>query len=88
MEVGHKTNVILKEGLKSKGIDKEIYIAVISMALKQYQDDVHDVESGIITIMPKNTGWDDEHQQMTHFHDPLLPTAHKAPAIPTTPELQ
>ena len=88
MEVGHKTNVILKEGLKSKGIDKEIYIAVISMALKQYQDNVHDVESGVITIMPKSTGWDDEHQQMTHFHDPLLPTAHKAPAIPTTPELQ
>ena len=53
----HKTNVILKDGLATKGIDKEIYIAVISMALKQYQDDVHDVESGIITIQPKRTKW-------------------------------
>ena len=56
-EVAHKTNVVLKDGLHSKGIDREIYIAVISMALKQYQDDVHDVESGIITIKPHHTMW-------------------------------
>lgn len=56
-DIGHKTNVILKDGLSSKGIDKEIYMAVIAMALKQYQDDVHDVESGIITITPKSTKW-------------------------------
>ena len=56
-EVVHKTNVVLKDGLHSKGIDREIYIAVISMALKQYQDDVHDVESGIITIKPHHTMW-------------------------------
>lgn len=48
---------LLKDGLKTKGIDKKIYIAVISMALKQYQDDVHDTESGIITIKPRNTNW-------------------------------
>jgi len=56
-DAGHKTNVILHDGLKTKGIDKEIYIAVISMALKQYQEDVHDVESGIITINPKHSNW-------------------------------
>lgn len=56
-EVRHKTSVILKDGLESKGIDKEVYIAVISMALKQYQDDVHDVESGIISIKPRQTNW-------------------------------
>ena len=87
MEVGHKTNVILQDGLKSKGIDKEVYIAVISMALKQYQDDVHDVESGIITIKSHQTGWSDEYSQMTHFHDPLQPQSHNAPRIPTTKEL-
>ena len=87
MEVGHKTNVILQDGLKTKGIDKEVYIAVISMALKQYQDDVHDVESGIITIKSHNTGWSDEYAQMTHFHDPMQPQSHKAPQIPTTPNL-
>lgn len=88
IEVGHKTGVILQDGLKTKGIDREIYMAVIAMALKQYEDDVHDVESGIITIKPKDTGWDDEYALMTHFHDPVLPSAHTAPSIPTNPELK
>lgn len=67
-EIGHKTNVILQDGLKTKGIDKEVYIAVIGMALKQYEDDVHDVESGIITIKQKSSSWNDEFLQMTQFH--------------------
>jgi len=69
LEVASKTGTILQDGLKLKGIDKEVYIAVISMALKQYQDDVHDVESGIITIKPKNTDWNMELPQMTQFHE-------------------
>lgn len=88
MEVGHKTGVILQEGLKTKGIDREVYMAVIGMALKQYEDDVHDVESGIITIKPRETGWDDEYAQMTHFHEPVLPTTSTAPRIPTGPEMR
>lgn len=52
-----KTATVMKDGMKTKGKDKRIYIAVIAMALKQYQDDVHDVESGIITIKPKSTSW-------------------------------
>jgi len=88
LEVGHKTGVILQEGLKTKGIDREVYMAVIGMALKQYEDDVHDVESGIITIKSKDTGWDDEYTQMTQFHEPVLPTTHNAPHIPTGPELK
>ena len=67
-EIGHKTGVIMQDGLKSKGIDKEVYIAVIGMALKQYEDDVHDVESGIITIKQKSSSWNDEFHQMTQFH--------------------
>ncbi len=46
--------------IKSKKSDagiEEIYIAVISMALKQYQDNMHDEESGIITILPHRTMW-------------------------------
>ena len=58
--------------------------SVIGMALSQYEDDVHDVESGVITIQPKPTRWDDEYSQMTHFHDPVVPTDHAAPQIPTT----
>ena len=87
-DIAHATGNILQDGLKTKGIDKEVYIAVISMALKQYQDDVHDVESGIITIKTKDTGWSDEYSQMTHFHDPLQPSSHTAPRIPTTPDLR
>lgn len=56
-EISHKTNVMLKDGLATKGIDKEIYMAVISLALKEYLEDVHDIESGIITIKPKQTRW-------------------------------
>ena len=69
IEVANKTSTLLQDGLKLKGIDKEVYIAVISMALKQYQDDVHDVESGIITIKPKTTDWNQELPQMKQFHE-------------------
>ena len=54
-DIAHATGNILQDGFQKKGIDKEVYIAVISMALKQYQDDVHDVESGIITIKSHQT---------------------------------
>lgn len=56
-EVRHKTTNILKDGFETKGRDKEVYIAVIAMALKQYTDDVHDVESGILTIKPHQSNW-------------------------------
>ena len=87
IEVAHATGNLLQDGLKMKGKDMEVYMAVIGMALKQYEDDVHDVESGVITIRQKDTGWDDEYSQMTHWHDPITPTDHNAPRIPTTPEL-
>ncbi len=87
MEVGHKTGVMLKEGFDTKGIDREVYMAVIGLALRQYEDDIHDVESGVITIKHKDTGWDDEYSQMTHLHEAFIPTKHNAPTIPTTPEL-
>lgn len=87
MEVGHRTGIILKEGFDTKGIDREVYMAVIGLALRQYEDDIHDVESGVITIKPKDTGWDDEYSQMTHLHEAFIPSKHNAPNIPTTPEL-
>ena len=87
-DLAHATGNILQDGFDKKGIDKEVYIAVISMALKQYQDDVHDVESGIITIKSKDTDWTDEGSQMTHFSSPVIPTQHNAPHIPTTPEIR
>lgn len=86
-DIAHTTGNILQDGLEKKGIDKEVYIAVISMALKQYQDNVHDVESGIITIKHNTSSWGDEYSQMTHFHDPKQPQSHQAPRIPTAREL-
>jgi len=56
-KVRQVTTNILQDGFETRGRDKEIYIAVISMALRQYLDDVHDVESGIISIKPRNTAW-------------------------------
>ncbi len=85
MEVGHKTGVILQEGLKTKGIDREVYIAVIGMALKQYQDDVHDVESGVITIKEKDTIWVVESPTSPYFQSAQTSTA---PKIPTGPEMR
>lgn len=86
-EIGHRTSNLLQEGFDKKGIDMEVYMAVIGMALSQYQDNIHDVESGIITIKPKDTSWDDEYTQMTQLHDPFLPSVPQAQIIPTTPEL-
>ena len=88
IEVGHKTGVILKEGFDTKGIDREIYMAVIGMALQQYRDNVHDVESGVITIKPRETEWDAAYTEMTHFHEPVLPTTPQSPKIPTGPEMK
>lgn len=86
-EIAHKTSNIMQEGLQKKGIDMELYMAVIGMALRQYEDDIHDVESGVITIKPKDTDWDDEYSQMTHFHDPVMPTSSNVSQIPKTSEI-
>ena len=56
-EVRQITKNILQDGLETRGRDKEIYIAVISMALMQYQEDVHDVESGVLTIKEHQSSW-------------------------------
>ena len=56
-EGAHKTKVMLKDGLHTQGIDREVYMAVIAMALKDYQNNEHDTESGIITIKPRTTAW-------------------------------
>lgn len=37
--------------------DTDVCVAVISMAIKEYLDDIHDHESDIITIIPKATKW-------------------------------
>ncbi|MEG1729026.1 MAG: OadG family protein [Bacteroidaceae bacterium] len=56
-EHAHKATVIVKDGLGTKGVDKEIYAAVIAMALSELEGEVHDLESGRITIVAKPTSW-------------------------------
>ncbi len=56
-EVRQVTSNILQDGIDTKGRDKRIYIAVIAMAMKQYLEDMHDVESGVLTIKPHATAW-------------------------------
>ena len=41
---------------KKQEITPEI-AAVIAQAIKDYQDDVHVEESGVITLIPKHTPW-------------------------------
>ena len=65
-KVRQVTTNILQDGFETRGRNKEIYIAVISMALKQYADDVHDVESGIISIKPHNSEWGAHNQFTNH----------------------
>ena len=45
---------------KKKEEDIDVYMAVIAMALKEYQDNLHDEESGIITIRPRHTMWNND----------------------------
>ncbi len=55
--VSKKAINMAKDGYQKRGISKETYMAVIAMALSEYAQDVHDLESGIITIKKKNTTW-------------------------------
>jgi hypothetical protein len=64
-EVSHKAVVMAKDGHSGKGIDKEIYMAVIAMAMKEYEEDVHDIESNVITIIPHETNWNAKGLQVT-----------------------
>ena len=44
-----KAAVMAKQGLETKGVDMKVYMALIAMALKEYEEDVHDVESNVLT---------------------------------------
>lgn len=49
-ESANKVAVIAKDGMESRGVDMETYMAVIGMALHEYENDVHDVESNVLTL--------------------------------------
>lgn len=68
-ESAHKVAVIAKDGKESRGIDMETYMAVIGMALHEYENDVHDVESNVLTIHPdEHTDWNAKDNAMREWH--------------------
>ena len=70
-EQANKVVVIAKEGIESKGIETENYVAAITLALYEYLGNMHDVESGVITIQHHATEWESkEHtlRQLPELH--------------------
>ena len=60
MPVSAKDSKIKLERTPQEGNNDDMYMAVIAMALKEYLDNIHDEESGIITIRPHHTRWNNE----------------------------
>lgn len=68
-ESANKVAVIAKDGLESKGVDMETYMAVIGLALHEYENDVHDVESNVLTLnQEEHTFWNSKDKAMTEWH--------------------
>lgn len=63
-EQARKATNLAKHGMESKGVDREIYAAVIALALNAYEEEVHDVESSVITLVPKKTAWNGKARTM------------------------
>lgn len=56
--------VMAKDGVETRGIEMENYAAVIALALHEYTGNMHDVESGIITIRHHDSEWADKSHLM------------------------
>jgi len=61
-----KLVVIAKDGMETKGIEMENYAAAIGLALHEYTGNMHDVESGVITIEHHPTEWENKEHLLRH----------------------
>lgn len=59
-ESAEKIVVMAKEGTETKGIEMENYVAAIGMALHEYMGNMHDVESGVLTIEHHASSWENK----------------------------
>lgn len=59
-EAGEKIVVMAKEGTETKGIEMENYVAAIGLALHEYMGNMHDVESGVLTIEHHASAWENK----------------------------
>ena len=73
-EQANKVVVIAKEGIETKGIPYENYVAAISLALHEYLGNMHDMESGIITIQRKDSEWGNKDHNLRHQESHFVPT--------------
>lgn len=73
-EQANKVVVIAKEGIESKGIPTENYVAAISLALHEYLGNMHDVESGVITIQRHSSEWENKDHNLRHQESHFVPT--------------
>ncbi len=63
-----RATIMAKQGMETKGIDMKIYMAVIAMALHEYEEDVHDVESNVLTLHPEeHTDWNAKDNAMREW---------------------
>ena len=74
-EQANKVVVIAKEGLESKGIPNENYVAAISLALHEYLGNMHDMESGVITIQRRDSEWGNKDHNLRHQESHFVPTS-------------
>ncbi len=65
-EQANKVVVIAKEGIETRGIEMENYVAAITLALHEHFGNMHDIESGIITIQHHSTEWDSKDHTLRH----------------------
>lgn len=64
-EEANKVLVIAKDGVETRGIEMENYVAAISLAMHEYLGNTHDIESGVITIVHTSTEWESKQQVLT-----------------------
>lgn len=67
-EQAGKAAIMAKQGMETKGVDMKVYMAVIAMALREYEEDVHDVESNILTLhQEEHTDWNAKDNAMREW---------------------
>lgn len=67
-EQAGRATIMAKQGMETKGIDMKVYMAVIAMAMREYEEDVHDVEPGVLTLhSEEHTDWNAKDNAMREW---------------------
>jgi len=63
-EEAERLATMAKQGRETQGIEYENYVAAISLAMHEYLGGTHDMESGVLTITPHHTSWNNKEDEM------------------------